>query len=115
MAPGPTLPASEAALCASAGRLLASVRRPDKIGRYFWSFLASVMKTIPATEFKTHCLSLLNEVAKNRETLVVTRHGKPIARVTPYTAEQEQNPLKDSIAFETDVVEPVDEAWDALE
>jgi prevent-host-death family protein len=72
------------------------------------------MKTIPATEFKTHCLSLLNEVAKNRETLLVTRHGKPIARIVPYVAEQGENPLKDSVVFETDLVEPIDESWDVL-
>jgi prevent-host-death family protein len=72
------------------------------------------MKTVPATEFKTHCLSLLNEVANNRETLVVTRHGKPIARIVPYATDQDENPLKDSVAFETDLVEPIDEPWDVL-
>ena len=72
------------------------------------------MKTVPATEFKTHCLSLLNEVSDNRETLVVTRHGKPIARIVPYVAEQDQNPLKGSVVFEIDLVEPIDEPWDVL-
>lgn len=72
------------------------------------------MKTVSATEFKRNCLALLSEVTNNREILVVTRHGKPIVRVVPYAEEQEENPLKDSVAFETDLIEPIDEAWDVL-
>lgn len=70
------------------------------------------MKTVPATEFKTHCLALLSEVAKNHETIIVTKHGKPVVRVVPYTPESDVNPLKDSVIFETDLVAPIDEVWD---
>ena len=40
------------------------------------------MKTIGAAKFKEQCLALLNQL--DPEGLVVTRHGKPIARVIPY-------------------------------
>ncbi len=70
------------------------------------------MKTISVTEFKTRCLALLSEVAEHHETLIVTKHGKPVARVLPYAAESDVNPLKDSVLFETDLVSPIDEAWD---
>ena len=40
-------------------------------------------RSIPATEFKANCLALLDEVAMTKETLVVTKHGRPIARVLP--------------------------------
>ena len=70
------------------------------------------MKTIPTTEFKTRCLALLREVAENHETLIVTKHGKPVARVLPYSAPSDLNLLKDSVLFETDLVSPIDEAWD---
>jgi prevent-host-death family protein len=40
-------------------------------------------KEISATQFKAHCLRLLDEVAETGETLVVTKHGKPVARVVP--------------------------------
>ncbi|MCZ6876445.1 MAG: type II toxin-antitoxin system Phd/YefM family antitoxin [bacterium] len=70
------------------------------------------MKTIPTTEFKTRCLALLREVAENHETLIVTKHGKPVARVLPYSAPSDVNPLRDSVLFETDLVSPIDEAWD---
>lgn len=74
------------------------------------------MKTIPLGEFKTRCLSLLNEVAKAHETLVLTKYGKPVARVVPYTPPSSpgENPLKDSIVFEKDLVKPVRVTWDAL-
>lgn len=71
------------------------------------------MKTVPATAFKTHCLALLSEVAENHETIIVTKHGKPVAQVVPYTTQEVVNPLKDSVVFETDLVTPIDETWDA--
>lgn len=40
-------------------------------------------RTIPASEFKAKCLALLDEVAETRETLVVTKRGKAVARVEP--------------------------------
>ena len=74
------------------------------------------MKTIPVGKFKTHCLSLLSQVAKAHETLVITRYGKPVARVIPYasTPGLEENPLKNSIAFEKNLIESIDVEWKAL-
>jgi prevent-host-death family protein len=39
--------------------------------------------TITASEFKAKCLALLDEVATTRETLVVTKRGKAVARIVP--------------------------------
>ncbi len=44
------------------------------------------MRTLGATEAKTHFLSLLTEVEQKREGLIVTRNGKPVARVLPMPA-----------------------------
>jgi len=41
-----------------------------------------VEREISATEFKAKCLSLLDEVARTGESLVVTKRGKPVARVS---------------------------------
>ena len=38
-------------------------------------------RIVPASEFKAHCLRLLDEVAEGGE-LVITKRGKPIARLT---------------------------------
>ena len=47
-----------------------------------WS-LEVVMKpkTIPAAKFKAECLALLDEVAKGHGEIVVTKRGKPVARL----------------------------------
>ena len=39
------------------------------------------MKTIPATEFKQKCLALLDRVEP--EGIVITKHGKPVAKLVP--------------------------------
>ena len=40
------------------------------------------MKTIGAAKFKEQCLALLDRL--DAEGLIVTKHGKPVARVVPY-------------------------------
>jgi len=40
-------------------------------------------KEITASQFKAKCLRLLDEVAESGETLIVTKHGKAVARVEP--------------------------------
>lgn len=71
------------------------------------------MKTVSAGQFKTHCLSLLKDVAQNREALIITKYGKTIARVLPIADANEENPLKNSIVFENDIIEPIGESWEA--
>ena len=40
------------------------------------------MKTIGAAKFKEQCLALLDQL--DAEGLIVTKHGKPVARIVPY-------------------------------
>jgi prevent-host-death family protein len=70
-------------------------------------------RTVSAAEFKAHCLALLDEVGATRETLVVTKRGKPVARVVPIE-EGERKPLRGSVRYHGDIVAPIDEPWDAL-
>ncbi|MBI3694570.1 MAG: type II toxin-antitoxin system Phd/YefM family antitoxin [Acidobacteria bacterium] len=39
--------------------------------------------TLAASEFKAKCLRLLDEVAQHGNTLVITKRGRPIAKVIP--------------------------------
>lgn len=41
------------------------------------------METIQASEFKAKCLALLDEVARTGETIVITKHGEPVAKLVP--------------------------------
>ena len=38
-------------------------------------------RTISATEFKAKCLGLLDEIQKSGGELVITKHGKPVAKL----------------------------------
>jgi prevent-host-death family protein len=40
-------------------------------------------REITASQFKARCLRLLDEVGETGETLIVTKHGRPVARVVP--------------------------------
>lgn len=42
---------------------------------------------VNATAFKAHCLEMLDAVRDTRVPLVVTKHGKPVARLVPIDAE----------------------------
>ncbi len=66
------------------------------------------MKTIAATEFKTHCLSLLDDVADGRGELLILKRGKPVARlVAVVTAEASpQASLRGTMRAKDDVIEP---------
>ena len=41
-------------------------------------------RIIKASEFKAKCLKLMDEVAENGEEIVITKNGKPVAKLTPY-------------------------------
>ena len=41
------------------------------------------VKTISATEFKAHCLQLLDRVQATGDELVISKRGKPVAKIIP--------------------------------
>lgn len=47
-------------------------------------------KSIPAGEFKQRCLAILDEVAKSHHEVVVTKRGKPVARLVPVISDEER-------------------------
>jgi prevent-host-death family protein len=72
-----------------------------------------VMQLIPAARFKAQCLALLDEVALTGEEIVVTKRGRPVARVV---AIEEPQALDGSVTFlvgDDELVAPLGEAWDA--
>jgi prevent-host-death family protein len=40
-------------------------------------------RTVPAGQFKQGCLAMLDEVARNDIEIVVTKRGRPVARLVP--------------------------------
>jgi prevent-host-death family protein len=48
------------------------------------------MKTIPAGAFRTNCLAILDEVKAKRETVVITKRGKPVAKLVPVDTDTDE-------------------------
>jgi prevent-host-death family protein len=71
---------------------------------------------IGAGEFKAKCLHMLDEVQRSRTEVVITKRGRPVARLVP-VEEGEPRPLlgrmKGTIKILGDVVGPTGERWSA--
>jgi prevent-host-death family protein len=46
-------------------------------------------KTMPAGQFKVHCLAIMDEVAAKRQAVVITKRGKPVAKLVPVGKEKD--------------------------
>jgi prevent-host-death family protein len=71
-----------------------------------------VTKSVAAGRFKARCLALLDEVAETGIPIVVTKRGKPVARVVPVEPGAPRD-LKGSVVREGDLVAPIDASWSA--
>ncbi len=83
------------------------------------------MRTIAAGEFKAKCLAILDEVNETGEAVIVTKRGKPVARVDAYVEASAARPEESifgfmrgmaTIAEGADLVssEFSDEKWDRM-
>lgn len=76
------------------------------------------MQAIQASEFKAKCLALMDEVARSGETLVVTKNGRPIAELRPYSGGRLGSPfgLHSRLEITGDILSPAEDGtWKALE
>ncbi len=48
------------------------------------------MKKMAAGSFKTNCLAVMDEVQAKHETVVITKHGKPVAKLVPVNTETDE-------------------------
>lgn len=72
-------------------------------------------QTIAAGQFKTNCLQLMEEVRNKHITVVITKHGVPVAKLVPIEEESINlfGALKETINIKGDIVSSIDEGWDA--
>ena len=73
-------------------------------------------RTIKASEFKAKCLKLMDEVAETGEEIVITKNGKPVAKLIAH-----REPFKswfgrdrDIIKITGDIISPIDVEWEAM-
>jgi prevent-host-death family protein len=77
------------------------------------------MPRVGATEFKARCLELMDRVAERRESYVITKRGKPVAKLAPLDRADDEplfgrlRGLGEEVGDITGPVVPAEE-WDAL-
>lgn len=69
------------------------------------------VRTLAAGKFKAECLAILDEVEAQGGSVVITKRGRPVARVVPLS--RPGGSLRGSLIHEEDLIAPVDVAWDA--
>jgi len=71
---------------------------------------------ISATEFKAKCLELMDTVVRTREPVVITRHGKEVARLIHAQPDPESlfGYMRGTVRFKGDVAAPIGETWSVL-
>jgi prevent-host-death family protein len=76
------------------------------------------MKKMAAGVFKVHCLAVMDEVQSKREAVLITKRGKPVAKLVPVEKEKDDifNFMKGKGSIVGDVVSPAltPEEWGDL-
>lgn len=76
------------------------------------------MKKMAAGQFKVHCLAVMDEVRAKKETVLITKHGKPVAKLVPVSGEKDDiyGFMAGKIKIMGDVVSPAltPEEWGDL-
>jgi prevent-host-death family protein len=78
----------------------------------------SPMKTMAAGAFKVHCLKVMDEVQSKRQAVLITKRGKPVAKLVP--VEEAKDDIfgfyKGKIKINGDIVSPAfsPEEWGDL-
>jgi prevent-host-death family protein len=72
---------------------------------------------IAAGEFKAKCLGLLDEVQRQRKEVVITKRGKPVAKLVPINDSPASfvGSMKGTMEIIGDIVSPIDVQWEADE
>jgi prevent-host-death family protein len=75
-------------------------------------------KFMAAGEFKAKCLELMNIVQRTRQPLIITKHGKPVAKLVPIdsagpAAVDFLGCMQGSARIIDDIVAPTGVEWEA--
>ena len=72
--------------------------------------------TMPAGEFKARCLEVMDRVERTRRAVIITKRGRPVAKLVPVKREAEPflGSLRGQIKIVGDIMKPVEppEVWE---
>ncbi|MEK7667370.1 MAG: type II toxin-antitoxin system Phd/YefM family antitoxin [Gemmatimonadota bacterium] len=73
---------------------------------------------VPAGVFKATCLELMDRVKERREEIVITKYGKPVAKLVPVEDATIRRSawgwMKGTVLSYGDIISPIDVEWEAL-
>ena len=78
-------------------------------------FMKSKSHTLPAGQFKAQCLQLMDEVNEKHICIIITKHGKAVARLVPIEEQTEESfgCLRGTLTIQGDIVAPLNVEWEA--
>lgn len=66
---------------------------------------------VSATSFKARCLSMLDEVAESGAELIITKRGRPVARVSPVDQDASLQGSVRTLVGEDELLAPIGDEW----
>ncbi|WP_375319123.1 type II toxin-antitoxin system Phd/YefM family antitoxin [Candidatus Tisiphia endosymbiont of Oplodontha viridula] len=70
---------------------------------------------ITISQFKSHCLEVIEKLQVNQQPVIITKRNKPVAKVVPLDITKISlfGILKGKAEIKDDILKPVDEKWSA--
>lgn len=68
---------------------------------------------IAISQFKAHCVEIIEKVQADHQPVIITARGKPIAKVVPLNNNKVSlfGLLKHKAEIKGDIIAPIDEKW----
>ena len=71
---------------------------------------------VTAAQFRSNCFKILEEIRIKHREIIITKRGKPVARLIPYTNEDNLDPLVGALLGAGitvgDLTEPLEDEWE---
>ena len=71
-------------------------------------------QNIAISQFKAHCLEIINKLPIDGQDIIITKRDKPIAKLIPINNTKTSlfGLLKDKAEINGDIITPIDVEWD---
>jgi prevent-host-death family protein len=79
--------------------------------------MKTLIQSIPAGEFKSKCLKLMEQVNAKHISFTITKHGKPIAKLIPFEKKPKSiiGAMKGTVIIVGNIIDSTHEKWEADE
>ncbi|WP_106874796.1 type II toxin-antitoxin system Phd/YefM family antitoxin [Candidatus Phycorickettsia trachydisci] len=74
--------------------------------------------TIGISQFKAHCLEIIDQLQRDQNEIIITKRDKPVAKVISLKKLEEEissifGMLKEKAEIKSDLIEAINEEWSA--